>query len=235
MAKEKFILVSLKEEESKKIAQIITNDTSRKILDFLSEKEATESDLSKELKIPISTIHYNLKALLKARMIEAEEFHYSKKGKEILHYKLANKYIIISPKPIKGIKNKLRSILPASILAFISSGILFTINMLKKPASFVKQAPVMAARSLSKPETIEAANEITSKSTEEAALFMNDAVAGKAADLAASTPQIAETIIQPSLLEQFIQNPASWFLLGCLFTLLLILVIEYILSRKKTK
>ena len=92
MAKDKFILVSLKEEESKKLAQIISNDTSRKILDFLAEKEATESEIASKLDIPISTVHYNLQALVKGSLVEADEYHYSKKGKEVLHYKLANKY-----------------------------------------------------------------------------------------------------------------------------------------------
>src|SRR3989344_3588410 len=111
MAKEKFLLVSLKEDKAKKLAQVISNDTSRKILDYLAEKEATESDLAKTLEVPISTIHYNLKALMDAGIIEVEEFHYSQKGKEVNHYKLANKYIIIAPKGTYGIKEKLKSIL----------------------------------------------------------------------------------------------------------------------------
>ena len=67
MPKQKFILVSLKEEESKRLAQIMSNDTSRKILDYLAEKEATESDLAEKLGIPISTVHYNLQALVKGK------------------------------------------------------------------------------------------------------------------------------------------------------------------------
>jgi DNA-binding transcriptional ArsR family regulator len=92
MAKEKFILVSLKEDESKQLAQIISNKTSRKILDYLAEKEATESELAAKLAVPISTVHYNLQALLKAKMIESDEFHYSDKGKEVNHYKSDRQY-----------------------------------------------------------------------------------------------------------------------------------------------
>jgi DNA-binding transcriptional ArsR family regulator len=61
MASEKFLLVSLKEDEAKKLAQVISNDTSRKILDFLaSRKDATETEIATHLEMPLSTTHYNL-------------------------------------------------------------------------------------------------------------------------------------------------------------------------------
>ena len=89
MAKENFLLVSLKESEAKKLAQVISNDTSRKILDFLAGiKDATETDIAKNLDTPLSTVHYNIQALLKAKLVQADEFHYSEKGKEVNHYSL---------------------------------------------------------------------------------------------------------------------------------------------------
>ena len=91
-----FLLISLEEKKAKKIAEAINNETSRKILDALAKKDHTESELSKELGIAISTIHYNLKQLMEANLIVVDEFHYSSKGKEVNHYKLANKYIILS-------------------------------------------------------------------------------------------------------------------------------------------
>ena len=48
MAKNKFLLVNLQQSEAKKLAQVISNDTSRKILDYLSDKSATESELAKK-------------------------------------------------------------------------------------------------------------------------------------------------------------------------------------------
>ena len=69
MAKrQKFLLVSLQGVEAKQIGQVINNDTSRKILDFLADNEATESELAKKLNIAISTIHYNLQALVKVKL-----------------------------------------------------------------------------------------------------------------------------------------------------------------------
>ncbi len=117
MANKNFILLSLEDSETKKIANVVSNESCRKILDYLSKKEATESELAEKLQLPISTVHYNLQQLINTGLISAEEFHYSEKGKEVLHYKLANKYIIISPKKTYGIKQKLRSILPVGLIA----------------------------------------------------------------------------------------------------------------------
>ena len=116
MAKEeKFLLVSLEEKESKKLAQVISNNSSRRILSFLAQKNATESELSKELGIPISTVHYNLKHLIKSGLVDAKEYHYSEKGKEVNHYSLAKKYIVIAPSTA-GIKTRLKNILPMAVI-----------------------------------------------------------------------------------------------------------------------
>ena len=91
MADKKFLMLSLEDAATKKIANVVSNDTCKKLLDALSEKDSSESDLSKSLDLPISTVHYNLKQLVDVGLVTAEEFHYSKKGKEVLHYRLANK------------------------------------------------------------------------------------------------------------------------------------------------
>ena len=76
-AKEKFLLVSLSENKAKQLAQVISNETCRKILDYLADKDATESELSEKLDIPISTVHYNLHQLQKGSLVVVEEYHYS--------------------------------------------------------------------------------------------------------------------------------------------------------------
>ena len=73
-----FLLVSLEEKKAKTIAEVLNNDTARKIIDFLAKKDATESEISTELKIAISTVHYNIKQLVEAGIVVSEEFHYSK-------------------------------------------------------------------------------------------------------------------------------------------------------------
>ncbi len=116
---EKFLLVSLREDEAKQLAQVISNNTSRRILDYLANvRDCTETDLAKKLGLPLSTVHYNMQALLKAKLVQANEFHYSNRGKEVQHYSLAGKYVIIAPKEApQTLRQKLARILTVALLS----------------------------------------------------------------------------------------------------------------------
>lgn len=156
MPKKNFLLLSLEDTKIKKVSNVISNDSCRKILDYLSNKEATESELAEKLNIPISTVHYNLQQLMETGLINAEEFHYSQKGKEVSHYRLANKYIIIAPKTTFGIKEKLKSILP---VALIASGAALVIQFASKyfsKAGTVSRPELIAAKSAVAERALEA-------------------------------------------------------------------------------
>lgn len=149
MAKENsFLLVSLEEGKAKKLAQVISNDTSRKILDALAKQDATETELSKSLHIPLSTIHYNLKALVEANLVRVDEYHYSPKGKEVNHYRLANKYIIIAPKESSGLKKALHKFLPITLISVGATGLLYLFQQLgllaTRSGNTFAQTPEMA-------------------------------------------------------------------------------------------
>ena len=111
MTEKKFILISMDDEKSKHIADVLGNKTCKKIIDFLAEKaEASEKDIADFLKIPLNTTEYNLKKLIKSGMVETTKNHFwSTKGKRIPTYKLSNKSIIISPKTSNA--SKVKSIL----------------------------------------------------------------------------------------------------------------------------
>ncbi|MFA4953369.1 MAG: helix-turn-helix domain-containing protein [Candidatus Pacearchaeota archaeon] len=117
MDEKKYILISMEDERSKKLADILGNKTCKKIIDLLAEeKEASEKDIADKLNVPLNTIEYNLKKLIQAELIEkTKNFFWSKKGKKIPTYKLSNKSIIISPK--SRISSKLKSILPVALLS----------------------------------------------------------------------------------------------------------------------
>ncbi|PIN78187.1 hypothetical protein COV15_00070 [Candidatus Woesearchaeota archaeon CG10_big_fil_rev_8_21_14_0_10_34_12] len=105
---EKYLMFSLDDERTKKLADVISNPTCKKIIDFLSEeKEASEKDIAKNLGVPINTVEYNLKKLEQAGLIEkSKNFFYSVKGRKIDMYRLSNKKILIQPKSVfKNIKN----------------------------------------------------------------------------------------------------------------------------------
>src|SRR3989344_5511333 len=98
MAKKNFLLLSMEDDKIKKVSNVISNESCRKILDYLSDRDSTESELAQKLNIPISTVHYNLQQLMETGLVESSEFHYSEKGKEVSHYRMANKNIITDPK-----------------------------------------------------------------------------------------------------------------------------------------
>ena len=152
MAKNNFLLVDLNETRTKKLAETITSNTSRKILNHLTEKDDSEANIAKDLDIPISTVHYHLQKLQQAKLVIAEEFHYSKKGREVNHYKLANKYIIIAPKKVSGLKEKLKGILPVAAAALGISAVIKlvtktsgTLPTAMAEAALAPEAPSMAA------------------------------------------------------------------------------------------
>ena len=106
---EKYISVNMNDEKITQIAEILSNKTCKKILDYLAEKEASEGDISRDLNIPINTIEYNLNKLIDAGLVQASKnFFWSVKGKKIKTYKPANKKIIISTK--RSFKGMLASI-----------------------------------------------------------------------------------------------------------------------------
>ena len=113
MAKdEKYILVNLEDESSKKLAESISNKTARKILDYLSNKEeAGAEEIAKELKLPLSKVDYNIKNLKASNLVEAKHFNWSSRGKRIILYRLAKKLIIIAPKSAI-LKEELKKIIP---------------------------------------------------------------------------------------------------------------------------
>ncbi|MBU0614877.1 MAG: helix-turn-helix domain-containing protein [Nanoarchaeota archaeon] len=237
MSKEKFILVSLKESESKKLAQVIANDTARKVLDYLAEKEATESELAEKLGVPISTIHYNLQALVKGKLVEADQFHYSEKGKEVLHYRLANKYIIIAPKSTYGIKEKLKNILPVALIAAVGALAIEWFNRFSfmGTSTFSKQiseaAPMVAEESARA-----AADTVMTTAAPEAARAATDTVVTAAAKEGAkvAVESSANTVAgTASGVLEGEPNLALWFLFGCIFTLAVILVVDWLRNRNK--
>lgn len=99
--------------EIKKFAKTISQKTAQNIVSFIAKhKNPTASEIAQGLHIPLSTAQYNLKALVKAKIVEDTSFHYSSKGKEVIHYELAKKVIVIVPEKEPSVLAQLTTILP---------------------------------------------------------------------------------------------------------------------------
>lgn len=126
---EKFVVVSLEDEKAKEIAEVIKNKTCKKILNYLGEKEATETEIAQALNLPLSTVHYNLQLLKKSGLIKSKDFYWSEKGKKVNIFEPARKLIVLAPKGTERYKSILSSILPLALVGLlIIASILVYIN-----------------------------------------------------------------------------------------------------------
>ena len=121
---ETYIVASLEDAKARELGRIISNENARAILSLLSKKNATESEISQELKIPLPTVNYNIKQLMKNNLIIIRGFFYSKKGNKINVYTLAKKFILIAPKGVSISASKIKSILPAALIAAGLAGLI---------------------------------------------------------------------------------------------------------------
>jgi len=94
----------------------MSNETARKILDYLADKEKVSPvELSKKLNIPINTITHALKLLEKESFILRADHAWSEKGRKVSLYSLARKMILIVPKGYDW-KESLKKIIPIFLI-----------------------------------------------------------------------------------------------------------------------
>lgn len=209
MANKSFVLMSLKEDKVKKMTQVLNNDTCRKILDYLSNKErATATEISKELKIAMSTVHYNLKQLKDNDLVTSDEYHYSEKGKEVIHYGLANKYIVIAPKEDKGVMDKLKGFLPITLISAASGALIYFLE-----TNWHRLSSLVMGESRLQAGDFSAFQETMMDTEAVAEPFM----------------RVAETTVSEPTTGMLI---APWFLAGAAFTILIMVAYEF---SKKNK
>jgi len=148
----KFLLISMDDEKSKHLADVLGNKTCKKIIDLLAEnKELSEQDIAKQLGMPLNTVEYNLNKLMKSELIhKSKNFFWSSRGKKIPTYTLSNKSIIISPKSSR-VSSKIKSILPVAII----SGI---VAVLIKTFLITNQTLTSGSPDMLKTASIESAN-----------------------------------------------------------------------------
>lgn len=148
---DKFILFSLEDEKSKKLGEVISNPTCKKIVNLLAEKELSESDIARELGMHLNTVEYNLNKLMESGLIEKAKHWWSVKGKKIDTYKVANKLIVISPKK-NNVYSKLKGIIPIVIISGILTALVAFYSKLQegvvysaqKSADRLAEAPAQA-------------------------------------------------------------------------------------------
>ncbi|MBU3913384.1 MAG: helix-turn-helix domain-containing protein [Nanoarchaeota archaeon] len=113
----KYVLVSFDDERMKSISEVLGNASCKKILNLLAERNSSETDISRELGMPLNTVGYNVKKLVEAGLIERAEHFWSVKGKKIPVYRVSQKSIVISPRQKTKTALKLLPVLIVSGIA----------------------------------------------------------------------------------------------------------------------
>ncbi|MEA1907992.1 MAG: winged helix-turn-helix domain-containing protein [Euryarchaeota archaeon] len=95
-ATEKVLILPLGE-ESKKVTKVLSNDSARQMLELLVDKPMSASDVSEKLEVPLTTVKYNLDALIEAGLIKVKETKWSVKGRKVKIYAPIRKLIVVVP------------------------------------------------------------------------------------------------------------------------------------------
>ena len=209
---EKLLILPLNDKNSKKISQIISNDTARNILEAIASVPLSTSELAEKLRIPLSTVQYNLDKLNNAGLVKVERTKYSEKMKHVKIYAPQRKFVVIVPEKTnrKDVIAALKRYLTVIFFAVAGSGIIEFLTMkMKGPIGEVTRSVI--------PEK-------------------GDAVP---APIPAPTPMPAAVPTTEKALDiamgfDIFAHPGLWFLFGCLFVILVVFLIEH-LGRKKER
>lgn len=144
---EKYVMFSMDDERIKGLSEALSNPSCKKIINLLSEKELTETDIARELKVPLNTIDYNIKKLISTGLIEKTSHFWSVRGKKMPVYRVSNKQIIISPRKKISLSALLFSAIGTGILALIVKGYKASEVVQEDAVLFAQEAaPMMASR-----------------------------------------------------------------------------------------
>ncbi|KKG11459.1 transcriptional regulator [Methanosarcina sp. 2.H.A.1B.4] len=83
--------------DSRKLTQILSNETSVKILELLGKKSMSATNIAEELNLPLTTVKYNLDSLAESDLIKVKQIKWSQKGRQVKIYESVEKLIVLVP------------------------------------------------------------------------------------------------------------------------------------------
>ncbi|VVB96017.1 Helix-turn-helix domain protein [uncultured archaeon] len=274
---EKLLILPLGE-ESRKITQVISNDTARRIIELLADAPLSASDIAERLQAPLTTIVYNLENLENVGLVKVERIKYSEKGREVKIFGPVRKLIVVVPdktdkRSVADLLRKylgviLAAVLASSLIEFFtkkagksmfdlgdSTGVLVQKSSIPAPVNTQAPSAVLneTARSgehykgfvpspTSVPVTIDsssanisAAVTSTPAPVTPAAMPVNDTfnITGGASsplqpqvlEKSASSTAVSDILTRVS--DFVVSHPGIVFLLGCLFVIVLFIILDY--------
>jgi len=253
---EKLLILPLGE-ESKKITQVISNDTARQIIELLADAPLSANDIAQCLHAPLTTITYNLENLESVGLIKIEKIKYSEKGREVKIYAPVRKLIVLVPEKTdrKSVADILRKYLGIILTALFASSLieffmrntgrnmnvmLTTGESYSLPAPAISELPAITSTSARiVNETIqgkEIAGAVLIPSPTSVGTWDANATATPVPVLPSALDSSAASQVAPdfftNLANTITAHPGLVFFMGCLFMIALFIIRDYRRKRK---
>jgi Predicted transcriptional regulator len=90
-------------DETKKLRQILSNETSMKILEILKKENLSASEVAEKLGLPLTTVKYNIDQLVEYELAYVQRIKYSEKGRQVKIYEAQEKVIIFAPEKVSRV------------------------------------------------------------------------------------------------------------------------------------
>lgn len=201
---EKLLILPLNDKNSKKISQIISNDTARNILEVIASQPLSASEIAEKLAIPLTTVQYNVEKLIDAGLVKVERTKYSEKMKPMRIYAPQRKFVVITTGKAskKEVIAALKRYLALISFAAVGSGIIEFLAMrmrssLEEVARSIPTVPTPIPAPIPMPVPI-----------------------------VTPSPMPAPKGIDLGFGFDIFAHPGLWFLFGSLFVILVIFLIE---------
>jgi len=260
---EKLLVLPLGD-ESKKITQVITNDTARHIMELLAEHSMSASDIAKHLDVPLTTIKYNLENLVDVGLAKIERIKYSEKGRQVKVYAPVRKLIVVVPEKLgsASITEILKKYLGVILTAVFASGFIelltstFTSSESMMPDGnaqriFEEESSMDPSMDIIGNVSGGAEDPIMGVVNDSAQKTLSNATAPDVSNIPEAVPEAAEMVtdmpshmptlyVEPATLEKgrstldmdFTSHLGLWFLMGCLFMIALVMIVDYYRQKK---
>jgi DNA-binding transcriptional ArsR family regulator len=95
---DEIVILEPGDERAQKISKAMGSQTASDILQLLAEHPKSLTEITERLGIPLTTAKYHTENLLEAGLISVAETRYSVKGREIKIYSLTNQLLIVAPR-----------------------------------------------------------------------------------------------------------------------------------------
>jgi DNA-binding transcriptional ArsR family regulator len=217
--------------ESKKLRQILSNETSMKILEILKQESMSLSELAERLDTPMTTAKYNLDILVENELVNIKRIKYSEKGRKVKIYEAPEKVIVFAPDKMS--RFSLITMLQKYAFAFAAVGLLGVIfNSLY--SRYVMPQPMDARVGFMQVDDIgmvaptlppDSAGEIAS-------VVVDDVAAGPAIDVPLTFFQEI-SLSTSNWISSMLAYPSVWFIMGALMTCALIFIVEHVLVKRE--